>query len=133
LQKSTKVVTTTLKQNALTKMKSLLYGNPNNESKDLPAMQTQSLENSHVASELTTQYSVSDKADGDRYFMIITEKRIFLISNNLEVKEIDASSYDIEKYDNTILDGEYLFLSEKNILGVLTKAIFEFSSVCFNI
>jgi hypothetical protein len=114
LQKSTKIITNNIKKDVLSKMKSLLYGNPNNEAKDLPAMQSQSLENQHVASDLTTQYSVTDKADGERYFMLIFNKNIYLISNNLDVKVIDGSEYKLDNYENTILDGEYIFLTEKN-------------------
>ena len=114
LQKSTKIITTSSKQEVLSKIKSLLFGKVDNNAKDLPAMQSQSLENQHVASDLTTQYSISDKADGERYFMLIMQKKIFLISNNLEVKEIDGSKYNLEKYDNTILDGEYVYISDTN-------------------
>lgn len=115
LQKSNKIVSITTKNDVLSKMKLLMYGSADNDNKDLPAMQTQSLENQHVASELSTQYSVTDKADGERNFLIIMNGRIFLISNNLDVKEIDNSHYGkLDAYNDTIIDGEYYYVSDHN-------------------
>jgi len=115
IQKSTKIITISQKEQVLNKMKTLLYGTDKNDTKDLPGMQTESLENQHVASELATQYSITDKADGERYFLMIISGRIFLISNNLNIKEIDSSKYPkLSAFDNTILDGEYLYIEEHN-------------------
>lgn len=115
LQKSTKIITTSLKNNVYNTMNQLLYNNAKYDAKDLPFMPTASLENQHVASDLTNNYCVTDKADGERYFMLISNGSMFLISNTLEVKEIDGSMYQKTKtYDNTILDGEYIFLKEQN-------------------
>lgn len=115
LQKSTKIITTSLKLEVLSTMNQLLYNNSKYEAKDLPGMSVTSLENQHVASDLTNNYCVTAKADGERYFMLITNGKIFLISNTLDIKEIDGSSYNkLETFDNTILDGEYIFLKEQN-------------------
>lgn len=115
LQKSNKIISISMKNDVLSKMKLLMYGSADNDNKDLPAMQSQSLENQHVASELSTQYSVTDKADGERYFLLIMNGRIFLISNNLDVKEIDNSHYKkLDAYNDTIIDGEYYYLEDHN-------------------
>jgi len=115
LQKSTKIITVNAKNSIITVMNELLYGNPKYLAKDLPGMNVVSLENQHVTGDLTFNYSVTDKADGDRFFMIINQGKIFLVSNNLDVKEIDSSPYQkLDKYDNTIIDGEYIFLHDQN-------------------
>ena len=115
LQKSNKVISLTMKNIVKRKMKQLLFDNPDNNTKDLAAMQSQSLENQHVASDLTTQYSVTDKADGDRFFMFIMDGNIYLISNNLEVKEIENNIYsELVEYNDTILDGEYIYIKDDN-------------------
>jgi len=114
LQKSSRIIGLNHKNEVVKYMKKLLFNNPENDSKDLPAMQSESLENQHVVSNLTTNYSVTDKADGERYFLIIHNKRIYLISNNLQVKEIENSEYNVEKYNDTIIDGEYVYLPELN-------------------
>ena len=115
LQKSTKIITTSAKKNVSSTINKLLYGKPDYDAKDLPGMPSVSLENQHVTSDLTSNYSITDKADGLRNFLLISNGKIFLISENLNIKEIDNSLYQkLETYDNTILDGEYVFLEEQN-------------------
>lgn len=80
----------------------------------LNARQPVSLEIQHVTEKLIDKqsgYAVTDKSDGARYFMIILKGRVYLISTNLDVKftgiELDRS---LKKYDDTIMDGEYIYL-----------------------
>lgn len=72
-----------------------------------------SLELIHLLDTLPNKYAVTDKADGDRYFLIIIQKNVYLISNNLAVKDtgIELSN---TKYDGSVLDGEYIFLPKHN-------------------
>ena len=58
-----------------------MYNNENNSAKDLPGMQSESLENQHVSGELTNNYTVTDKADGEREFIIIMDGNLYSISN----------------------------------------------------
>ena len=57
---------------------------------------------------ITKNYTITDKLDGERYYSYIKNNNIYLISNNIKVKKIeeDINSND---YDNTILDGEYIY------------------------
>jgi hypothetical protein len=114
LQKSSKIISISDKNDVLNNMKKILFNNSENQTKDLPIMQAISLENRHVASNLSTQYSVTDKADGDRYFLMIYNNRIFLISYGLDITEIESTNYNIKDYNNTILDGEYIYISNTN-------------------
>ena len=41
--------------------------------KDLPAMQSASLEIQHVLDYIPGNYTITDKADGERYFLIIQD------------------------------------------------------------
>lgn len=61
---------------------------------------------------LPNKYAVTDKADGDRGFLIIYNGRCFLISTNLVVKDLGIE-VDI-KLSNSIIDGEFIFLSKYN-------------------
>lgn len=79
----------------------------------LSGRQPQSLEVQHVVEKLPDRYAVTDKADGERYFMIIYKKEVYLISNTLHVKRTGIKLKN-EKYNDTIMDGEYIYLSEKN-------------------
>ena len=71
-----------------------------------------SLEIQHVVDSLPNRYAVTDKADGDRYFLIVSDTRCYLISTNLIVKDTGINVN--KKYDKTIIDGEYIFLSKFN-------------------
>ena len=71
-----------------------------------------SLEIQHVVDKLPNKYCVTDKADGDRYFMVIMDGKVYLISNNLVPKYtgIDGKS----KYDGTVADGELIYIRKHN-------------------
>lgn len=79
---------------------------------NLHARQPISLEIQHVVDYLPNRYAVTDKADGDRYYMIVLNGRCYLISTNLIVKD---TGIDIDnKFNNTIIDGEYIFIAKYN-------------------
>ena len=61
---------------------------------------------------LPNKYSVTDKADGDRGFLLIYDRRCFFISTNLIVRDmgLDVDS----KLSGTIIDGEFIFLPKYN-------------------
>ena len=71
-----------------------------------------SLDLEQTVDNLPNNYAVTDKSDGERYMLIVKDKRCYLISNNLNVKDtgIDINS----KFNNSILDGEYIFIQEYN-------------------
>ena len=71
-----------------------------------------SVESSHVIDTLPNRYTVTDKADGERNILIVIKGKCYLISNNLIVKDIGISIN--EKFNNSILDGEYIFISKYN-------------------
>lgn len=97
----------------------LCYGENNemNYKKDLPGMQTTSTEIQHIVDIIPGKYSVTDKADGDRCFLMIHQQNIYLITNNLEVRNITPGDVDkniLLNYDETIIDGEYIFIEKYN-------------------
>ena len=71
-----------------------------------------SLEIHHVIDNLTNRYSVTDKADGKRNLMITMNNKCYLISSNLIVTNLGLEVS--KKYNNSIVDGEYIFLKEYN-------------------
>ena len=77
----------------------------------LDARQAVSLEIQHVTDTIPDKYAVTDKADGERYFMIIYDDQVYLISNSLKVRDtgIVLSSKLGKKYNGSVLDGEYIF------------------------
>lgn len=109
LQQSSYLMKNTEYKNVLSNFNKLIYNNDNESYYDLPAMQSISIEIDHIIKLLPGNYTVTDKADGDRYLMIIFNKNVYLISNNLEIKKILENIS--EEYNDTILDGEYIYLS----------------------
>lgn len=87
--------------------------NPKSNSIKLYGRNSVSLEIEHVQTKLPNKYCVTDKADGERYFLIILNNKVFLISNNLDVK-FTGIKLESDKYNNTILDGEFIHLSKYN-------------------
>lgn len=81
---------------------------------NIVARQPVSLEIQHVTEILPNRYSVSDKADGDRYLLIIYNLGVYLINTNLVVKDTGiVLDKKLDKYNGTILDGEYIYIAKE--------------------
>jgi SAM-dependent methyltransferase len=108
LQKSNIITTKSDQENTLLKLNTLLSPDKAMNMRDLPGMQSGAAEITHIVDYIGHHYCVTDKADGDRHFMIIHDGKIMLISNTLDVKQIESVK-GTEEYNDTILDGEYMF------------------------
>jgi SAM-dependent methyltransferase len=107
---STIIITTDEQKMVLDKYRELVYADKENLNKDLAGMQVMSLEIQYLVDLVPTKYCVTDKADGERYFLFINEGNVFLISNNLNVIKTDHKVD--KKYDNTLIDGELIFIGK---------------------
>jgi hypothetical protein len=79
----------------------------------LEARNPVNLEVQYLTENLTNRYAVTDKADGDRCFLIVYEETVYLITNNMIVMNLGLKIED-KKYNGTIMDGEYIFLNKYN-------------------
>jgi SAM-dependent methyltransferase len=79
----------------------------------LSGRQAHSLEIQHVVDKLPNKYAVTDKADGDRCYLIIYQNVVFFLTSNLHVINTGIILPD-NKFNDTILDGELIFLAKKN-------------------
>lgn len=106
-------VTTKSVENKVVKAYADLLGLDVDKIVSLDARQAVSLELQHVVDKLPNRYAVTDKADGERYFLMITNDHVYLIANTLRVKDtgIDLPK---TKFNGTLLDGEYIFLRKNN-------------------
>jgi hypothetical protein len=110
--------------NVLDEYKKLVYGEKMNIHQDLYAMQSKSLELIPFIETLQNQYSVTDKADGDRHFLFCVNNKVYLINNNLIVRQIKVVNS--ENFNGTILDGEVIVHKNKQIflLEVVQQLVF---------
>ena len=111
IQQSNFVITNTQKKAVLNFYKNI--ANVNEQATFLEARQPISLEIQYLTEILPNKYAVTDKADGDRYFLIIMNSHVYFISTNLNVKD-SGIQLKTSDYDGTILDGEYIFIPKLN-------------------
>ena len=74
-----------------------------------------SIENQHIVKYIPNNYAVTDKADGERYFLFSTETAVYLLSVNLIVRKTSLVVAN-KKYHNMILDGELIVSEQKKLL-----------------
>lgn len=83
-----------------------------------------SLEIYHLVTYLPNKYAVTDKADGERYFLFTLPEGTYLLSQNLGVKKISVDIKD-EKYHYLLLDGE-LVKNEKGKMFLAFDVVYAF-------
>lgn len=110
LQQSNFIVSKTTQLNVLNAYNELLGIKTHQTSLD--SRQAISLAVQHVVDQLPNKYAVTDKADGDRCFLFIHNKVVYLITNLLVVKSTGIEIKD-NIYDNTLLDGELIWIRSK--------------------
>lgn len=115
IQQSNFIISKSLQNEVLSNYANLLNVNKD-QMTSLEGRKPQSLEIQHVVDQLPNKFAVSDKADGDRYFLIIHKNAVFLISDLLNVKTtgIILTESVKSKYNDSILDGELIFIKAYN-------------------
>ena len=102
LHKSNHIIGNTEKKNVLDYYKFIL----NINKLYLYARQPISLEIQYVEI-LPDKYAVTDKTDGDRYFLFIVKNKVYLISSILNIK-FTGIILKNDEYDGSLFDGEYI-------------------------
>lgn len=110
IQSSNYIITKTEEREVIQKYNELLPSSIKKiklDSTQVSSIEIRDLEN------LSNKYAVTDKADGDHAFLIIKNSEVYLIGQNLNVTKTGIIVNN-SAYDNTILDGELIYLKKKN-------------------
>ena len=108
IQKSNTLITLSLEKEIINVYNNLLGVNI----KKLSNRKVRTLGIQNLVDDLPNNYGVTDKADGQRYFVIIHKGNTYCISNTLQVMNIGCKAN--SNYNNSILDAEVVLVPKFN-------------------
>ncbi|AKI79152.1 putative mRNA-capping enzyme [Acanthamoeba polyphaga mimivirus] len=76
-----------------------------------------SVNSNHIINFIPNRYAVTDKADGERYFLFSLNSGIYLLSINLTVKKLNIPVLE-KRYQNMLIDGEYIKTTDHDLFMV---------------
>ena len=117
LVQSDNIISNEESEKILNQYKKLMFGTSSVNFTNLYTMQPISAEVQRIIDNIPNSYSATDKADGDKYQLFNYFGRLFLISNNLSVKEIQTYK-EVDELDFSIFEGELIFSKEKYIFMI---------------
>lgn len=112
VQQSSFIMGNTMTNNVIDYYKEI--SNIPSTTQSIVARQPVSLEIQHLTEILPNRYAVTDKADGDRFLMIIYNLGVYLINTNLVVRDTGIIlDKKFEHYNGSLFDGEYIYIQSE--------------------
>lgn len=108
LEDSNSFLTVQKKNKILKKYSELICGSRNQNR--LYSMQPISAEVQHITDKIPNKYSVTDKADGEKFSLIISNGLLYLLSCNMNVRLLDIK---VDGIKDCILEGELIHISSQ--------------------
>jgi SAM-dependent methyltransferase len=113
LSKSNIVLRNVFKDEVLLKYSQIMFGK-NVINKVFASRKSISVDIRSILYDIPNQYSITDKADGERHLLFIYNKNILLLTSNLEVKH-SGIVLPNSTFNNTIIDGELIIKNNMHI------------------